>query len=360
MQVQRLSPAKTPKTNGASLEKGVAGALQDIRKIQGRMTEELRAEDPIANLSVKGGKVVVEIDGRFSAVNAAGIKDTVKEHLAKHGIKNVAISVVTLADPQEAIEKANAELATIQARLTKDLRSEDGVSNLVSKGGNQVAVVFKAQQHFSEAEVLSSVKALLARHGLKNAQLEVIRPAINIRPVRSVVDEAMASIKQVQQRLTADMRAEDDIVNLSTGGHGGTSPGEVRVVLRARPHFSEADIKKAVVAHLERAGLTGADISFIRPRILPMRPPTVDTGAGGGANKMKAKVDVLAADIRTVQSRMTEEIRVEDSVKTIKVVGAKVVVTLNDMSAVTREGATEWLKEALKTRGITLPLVVKA
>lgn len=356
MQVQRLSPAAQT-TIAAALEKGVAGALKDIRKIQGRMTEELRVEDAISNVSVKGGKVVVDVDARFQ-FKADGMKEAVKEHLAKHGIKNVSISVHTLADPTKAIAAANAELTKIHGRNTRDLRVEDQIVSFSSKGGNKVAVVLKPHQHFPDADVTRVVKDLLKKSGLANAQLEMIRPAINIRPLRSIVDEAWAAIQQVQQRLTTDVRAEDDIVNLTMGGHGGTSPGEVHVVLKARAHFSDADLKKTVNAHLERAGFSNADISFIRPRILPMRP--IDTAAPVSANKMKAKVDVLAADIRNVQSRMTEEIRVEDSIKTIKVVGAKVVVTLNDMSAVTREGATNWLKDELKTRGISLPLVVKA
>ena len=74
---------------------------------------------------------------------------------------------------------------------------------------------------------------------------------------------------------------------------------------------------------------------------------------------MKGKVDVFAADIRTVQSRLTEELRIEDAVKTIKVVGAKVELKLN-RSAFEKDAVTAWAKDELATRGITLPLVVKA
>jgi hypothetical protein len=359
MQVQRLSPAAQT-TIAAGLERGVAAALKDIRAIQGRMTEELRVEDAITNVSVKGGKVVVEIDGRFN-YKPEGVKHAVAEHLAKHGIKNVSISTAKAVDVEGAIAAANTELNKIQNRNTRDLRAEDDIVNLSAQGGKDVSVVLKARPHFDEATILKAAKKLLGDAGLKDAKIQFVRPAIlPIRPIRSFVDDAMAAIKEVQGRAATDVRAEDDIVNLSMGGHGGTSPGEVRVVLRARPHFSEAEIKKVVTKHLEKAGMSGFDISFIRPRILPMRPPVVDTGAPtSGANKMKAKVDVLAADIRTVQSRMTEEIRIEDAIKTIKVVGAKVVVTLNQMSATTPEGAVDFIKDEMKKRGITLPLVVK-
>lgn len=266
MVINNVSSARTS-VHTRAIGRAVHLAWQDIAKVHGRMTEELRAEDAIRGLRLAGTEVHVLVDEKYE-FKKDGLRDLVKGLLKKHGVEGVRVELH--AGPQRAVHEAWASIEQVQRRLTRDLRVEDGVAGLSLMHDGRVSVALKANQPYDEARIADAVKSHLAAAGLKNATLEMVRPAIQPVPLHVVVDSAMDAIRQVQGRLTADMRAEDDILNLRHSDDG------VRVVLRAHAYFNEADIAAAVKQHLHAAGYPGdANLTFIRPAIQPVPPMVV-------------------------------------------------------------------------------------
>ena len=181
-------------------------------------------------------------------------------------------------DAKKAVGAAWGDIQTVQARLTRELRPEDGIVNLVSTGPKTVSVVLKAHQPYADADIERAVQEHLAKHGIKNAAIDFIRPAINIRPVGVVVAAAWDAIEQVQARLTTDIRPEDDIVNLVSSGR------DVRVVLRAHTNSSDAEIRAAVEKHprarASRARTSNSSAPPSTPSARPSRPSSPRTPRG--------------------------------------------------------------------------------
>lgn len=254
-----------------------------------------------------------------------------------------------VVDAKAAVDGAWATIQQIQNRLTRELRAEDGIAGLALRDNGKIAVALKANQPYDEGEIARLVKGHLAAHGLKGASIEFVRPQIEPIPPHVVVDQAMASIRRVQDRMTTDMRPEDEIVGMRFDA------GTVRVAVRANAFFSEAELKEAAAQHLANAGLPGATIELVRPAIQPIPTPVIPPPT---ASPMKAGVEAFAAHVAKVQSRITEELRIEDAVASVKLVGAKVELRLNPGSF-ERASVVAWAKEELAARGVTLPLVVK-
>jgi hypothetical protein len=352
MGVERVSSPARQSQHTRAIGRAVDLAMKDIKKVQSRMTEELRAEDAIRGLELHGSEVHVLVDTRYE-FKKDGLRDLVKELLKKHGASGVRVEIHEQVDLKDAVASANASLETIHNRRTRDIRVEDGVSNLAVRDDGKIAVVLKPRQPYDEARIEKAIKRLLTDAGVKAPKLEFVRAAIEPVPPGAMVASASAAIHQVQQRMTADMRAEDDIVNLSWGG------SSVKVVLKARPYFSEAEIGAVVQAHLEKAGLRGADLEYVRPAINPFRPPVIAPPVArptGQPTSMKQKVEQLAADVQKVQSRLTEELRTEDAIASIKTIGAKVEVKYFTNTAFTLDNVKAFITEELKERGVTLPV----
>ncbi|MBI1947579.1 MAG: hypothetical protein HYS27_17955 [Deltaproteobacteria bacterium] len=250
-----------------------------------------------------------------------------------------------------AVELALADIKKVQHRMTEELRVEDAVRGL-ELHGREVHVLVDDKFGYKPAGLRDLVKGLLAKHGAPGVRVELrhLKPTVS---VAEAVRAAQASIAQVQRRLTTDLRAEDDIAGVSEHG------GRVTVALRAHPHFDDAAIKAAVLEHLKKAGLKSAAIDFIRPAIDPIRPPGLPIGgiAPVPASPMKKAVADFAAHVTKVQSRLTEELRIEDAIVSVKLTGAKVAVKYWKATAFGEDNIKDFVRRELRARGVTLPIV---
>lgn len=101
----------------ADLKSAVANLLEDIQKVQFRATEELRWEDAVDGITIKGNKVEVFIDDR-TAFDAKGIDRAVTDELKKRGVK---ADVVVIAGRRgggpstEAVGEEGGGMATTMA-----------------------------------------------------------------------------------------------------------------------------------------------------------------------------------------------------------------------------------------------------
>lgn len=250
-----------------------------------------------------------------------------------------------------AMTLALEDIRKVQRRMTEELRVEDAVRDL-ELHGREVHVIVDDKYGFKPDGLRDLVKGLLAKHGAAGARVELhsAKPKVTLA---EAVAAAKASIAVVQRRLTTDLRAEDDIVGVSA------RDGRVAVALRAHPHFDEAALKAAVLEHLRKAGLTSASIDFIRPAIDPIRRPSLPIGgiAPAPAAPMKKAVADFAAHIATVQRRLTEELRIEDAIASVKLSGAKVQVKYFKLSPFGEDNIKDFVRRGLAARGVTLPIV---
>ena len=249
-----------------------------------------------------------------------------------------------------AVELALADIQKVQRRMTEELRVEDAVRGL-ELHGREVHVLVDDKFGFKPDGLRNLVKGLLKKHGAPDVRVELH----HVASAADAVKAAQASIALVQRRLTTDLRAEDDIAGISLNG------ARVTVALRAHPHFADAAIKAAVLEHLKKAGLAKAAIDFIRPAILPMRPPGLPVGGltPTPASPMKKGVADFAAHVHQVQSRLTEELRIEDAIVSVTLKGAKVEVKYWKATAFGEDAIKDFARRQLASRGVTLPIAFK-
>lgn len=249
-----------------------------------------------------------------------------------------------------AVQLALADIKKVQSRMTEELRVEDAVRGL-ELHGREVHVLVDTRYGFKPDGIRDLVKGLLKKHGAPGVRVELH----NQVSLADAVKAAQASIAQVQRRLTTDLRAEDDIAGISANGD------RVTVALRAHPHFDAAAIEAAVLAHLKKAGLDKANIDFIRPAIDPIRPPGLPVGGltPTPTSPMKKSVADFAAHVRKVQSRLTEELRIEDAIASVKLTGAKVEVKYWKNTAFAEDSIKDFVRRELTSRGVALPIVFK-
>lgn len=350
MGIERVSQASSRHPGAARLEKAVDAAMAHVKKVQSRMTEELRVEDAIRDLSVHGSEVHVSVDETY-AIKHDGLREFVKELLAKNGAKGVRVELHTSPPAEHAVAAVNKALDQIHHRLTEEIRVEDSISNLALRDDGSIAVVVGAHARDGDKAILATVREMLKSAGLTKAKLDIVRPAIEPIPPFVVVQRAFDAIQKVQQRLTTDLRAEDDIVGMHLDNN------DVRVALRAHTHFNDAQITAVVEKYLKDAGYPAhGHVVFVRPAIDPIFvPPTTPRPK----TDMKDRVGIFATQIDTVHHRMTEEIRIEDAVKSLKLKGAKIEVTVLSGMATDVDSVKAWVKDELKQRHITLPVSFK-
>lgn len=65
----------------------------------------------------------------------------------------------------------------------------------------------------------------------------------------------------------------------------------------------------------------------------------------------------LAAHIKKVQSRLTEELRIEDGVRGLVLKGGKVEVTIQRPGPFEPARVEHWVQQELRNRGVLLPVV---
>ncbi len=75
-----------------TLKSAVGDLWKDIQKVQGRMTEELRWEDAVRGVDVKGTSVSVSFDKQHSAIKSSGVASEIKSDLKGRGF-DVDVSV---------------------------------------------------------------------------------------------------------------------------------------------------------------------------------------------------------------------------------------------------------------------------
>ncbi|MCC7070297.1 MAG: hypothetical protein IT383_03180 [Deltaproteobacteria bacterium] len=249
-----------------------------------------------------------------------------------------------------AMTLALEDIRKVQRRMTEELRVEDAVRGL-ELHGREVHVLVDDKYGFKPEGLRNLVKGLLAKHGAPGARVELhsVKPKVSLA---EAVTAAQASIALVQRRLTTDLRVEDDIAGVSA------RDGRVTVALRAHPHFDDAAIKAAVLEHLKKAGLASAQIDFVRPAILPMRPPSLPIGgiAPAPVAPMRRAVAAFAAHINKVQHRLTEELRIEDAIASVALSGAKVQVKYFKLSPFGEDAIKDFVRRELASRGVTLPI----
>jgi hypothetical protein len=169
--------------------------------------------------------------------------------------------------PTEAVDAANKALAQIHNRLTEEIRTEDGISNLSLRDDGTVAVVVRPHTMFTDAQLTHAAKALLADAGLPDAEIALVKAAIQPVPPFVMVADANAALREIQSRLTADIRAEDDISNFSL-----RDDGTVAIVVRPHAYYDDGEIQSAADALLKEAGLAGYPTELVRPAVDPFFP----------------------------------------------------------------------------------------
>ena len=254
-------------------------------------------------------------------------------------------------DAGKAVRAALTDLHAIQHRKTRDRRVEDGIKSIGLADGS-VAVTLKPNQPYDAALLEKAVKTLLAAHGLRGLQIALIptQPAA-VAKKQAAVDKSWMQIFDTQHRLTTDIRAEDDIVGLSLDGD------TVRIALRAHANESDDAIQSVVARLLDAHGFPHAKLALVRPAIDPVPPPSATSPAFSPPGPMKQAVSDFAAEIAKVHARTTDDLRVEDGVKSLTIKGARVMLH-TQRCAVDDASVVAFVKDELKKRGVLLPLTV--
>lgn len=167
--------------------------------------------------------------------------------------------------PSEAVGAANKALELIHNRLTEEIRTEDGISNFALRQNGTVAVVVQPHTMFTDAQLTHAANAHLKEAGLPAADIELVKAAIQPVPPFVMIADANAALKNIQARLTADIRAEDDVSNFSLRP-GGT----VAIVVRPHAYYGDDDIRAASEALLQEAGMGGYPTEIVRPAVDPI------------------------------------------------------------------------------------------
>lgn len=248
-----------------------------LQQIHSRLTEELRIEDGITRLVLNDDASVTVVAGPHASYDDAALTHAARELLDHPLFTSTDIHIVRPAiepivppfmSAHVAVSKANEKLEQIHNRLTEELRAEDGISNLAVNDYGEISVVVRPHNMFSDDALRSVATELLSQAGYDATELTLVRPAIEPVPpqvgAQASVDAANAAIKQVQQRMTEELRAEDHMVNLSL-----RDDGSVAVVLSPHANFSDSAYLHTAKEHLENAGLVGAELTIVRPAIEP-------------------------------------------------------------------------------------------
>ncbi len=242
-------------------------ALDDIRKVQRRLTEELRVEDAVRDLELHGREVHVLVDDKYG-FKPDGLRNLVKGLLAKHGAPGARVELhsakprVTLT---EAVAAARASIAQVQRRLTTDLRAEDDIAGVSERDG-RVTVALRAHPHFDDAAIKAAVLEHLKKAGLASASIDFVRPAIDpmrppsrpiggvaptpAAPMKKAVADFAAHIATVQRRLTEELRIEDAFASVTLKG------AKVQVKYFKLSPFGEDAIKDFARRELLSRGVT--------------------------------------------------------------------------------------------------------
>jgi hypothetical protein len=167
--------------------------------------------------------------------------------------------------PTEAVAAANKALKAIHSRLTEEIRTEDGISNLSLRDDGKVAVVVQPHTMFTDDQLTYAAKALLADAGLAGAEIELVKAAIQPVPPFVMIANANAALEVIQSRMTTDMRADDDISNFSL-----RPDGTVAIVVRPHAYHDDAAIQAAADALLKDAGMGGYPTELVRPAVDPI------------------------------------------------------------------------------------------
>ena len=334
--------------DASAVKAAVDTVLGDVQKVHRRLTEELRTEDAIRNLSAAGKTVVVTIDERLAT--ASGALDFAKRALADAGLP-AGTRVVSQPALENVAERAQKALDAIQGRLTTDLRVEDDIAGFKAVGAS-IAVLVRADRSYLDADVKSAAVSLLKAAGLNDRAVELQPAAPPVRTPAQQIAAAMAAIDKVKARGFENFVAEDVVISLSLDAAGA------RVLARENSAMPDAAVVAAVRKHLDAVGFQGA--------ISVVRGSAATTGSGGlnlpppvaGATTTQttmAGIKAYLSDVRRIQSRSTEELRAEDAIVDIKLRGALVVVTIDGRSAVA-EGAKAVARQGLGAQGVTVPI----
>lgn len=199
---------------------------------------------------------------------------------------------------REAVDTANASIRQVQRRMTEELRSEDHISNLSANADGSVAVVLSPHASFGDAAYINTARMHLAEAGLADAEFEIVRPAIEPVPPQVGAQAAVAAVNsklaEIHNRLTEELRVEDAITKVSLNDDGSVS-----VTTNDQYPFGDDVLTAVAQSMLSEAG-------YDAPSISVDHVPTPGTPAAAVADALDA--------IRTIQGRMTEELRAEDGI----------------------------------------------
>jgi hypothetical protein len=300
-----------------------------IAKVKERLTDDIRAEDWVTGVKVVGNKIEITL-AEFHQSTPEALGQMFEQRLAELGHPGVGVVAKvqgggsSLPDAADALK---AHVKEVKARFTEEIRAEDWVKD-VKVMGNKLELVLEPHHQGTPESMASFFRGQLAKLGFPG--VDVVAKVDGGASLPEAADALKAHVKKVKSRLTEEIRAEDWVKDVKVVGN--------KLELVLEPHHQ---------------GTPGSLAAFFKDQVAKLGFAGVDVVArvDSSSNYVQAAARALEADVKKVKSRMTEDIRAEDYVSSVRASGDGVEITLQALHLGTVASMTEHFNERLVTLG---------
>ena len=252
---------------------------------------------------------------------------------------------------QKKVDQLWAKIEKVQGRMTEELRTEDAIRSLDIVDGKLVAT-WDPRTAFTQANVKAFMTQAMQSAGIT---LPLVLEKDQIMTTMAVGEEGGGG---GMVTMAIPENPGDGGVDVTTAAIGEEGGGAVTLAIPENPGDG-GGIGVTTMAVGEEGGASTEAVGEEGQGGVDVTTMAVGEEGQGGAGGVKAKVDAIWKDIQKVQGRMTEELRTDDAVKSLRFVGGEVVATYDARGPFTEANVRAFLKSKLAEKGITAPLVLE-